>query len=138
MTPITYANHVSRYCSKKQITTDGRVSGAAFQLREVDKGSLSINWLEKLGLSSRAEEIEALVAIYRNKLPGYPNGSGIAVLNVGHTKQYVLENSQDNRTLEFVHNENSKDSHASLMNIILGEDIVPELIAESVIELHVP
>lgn len=137
MSPIPDTNHVSRYCPKKQITTNGRVSGAAFQLRSIDKGLLSVNWNEKLELTSRDQEIKALSAIYAVKMPKYPiTGSSISILNVGKTKNYVLDNSEDKRLLEFFHNPTADDSHASIKNIILGEDVVPELIAETVIERH--
>lgn len=138
MSPIPDTNHVSRYCIQKQITTDGRVSGAAFQLRPIDRGLLSVNWNENLELTSREQEIKALSAIYASKMPRYPiAGSSISILNVGKTKEYVLENSEDKRLLEFFHNPTADTSHASIKNIMLGEEIVPELIAETVIERYV-
>ena len=67
MTQLPDADHVARYCPKKKITEDGRITGAAFQLRESDKGSLSTNWLERLKLSSRTEEKNALSELYKSK-----------------------------------------------------------------------
>lgn len=139
MTQLPDTDHVSRLCSKKQITEDGRVSGAAFQVRPIDNGRLSVNWVEKLGLSSRPDEIKALSEIYAAKVKRYPiTGSSISILNIGKTKNHVHESSEDKRLLEFFPNENANDkSHATINNVKLDEEIVPELIAQTVIEKYV-
>lgn len=139
MNPIPDTNHVSRYCSKKFITAEGRVTGAAFQLRSRDRGLLSVNWNEKLNLASRDQEMEALSAIYAVKMPKEPVAeNSISILNVGNTKHYVQSNSEDNRLLEFLDNPSAIDpSHASIKNVMIDDMIVPDLIAESVIERYV-
>lgn len=138
LSPIPDTDHVSRLCSEKQITDKGRVSGAAFQLRKLDQGLLSVNWNENLNLASRDLEIEALSKIY-TKVKSIPVvGRSISILNVGNTKNHVHKNSEDKRWLEFLHNPSKDDkSHAGIKNVIIDETIVPELIAESVIERFV-
>ena len=49
-------DHISRYCGGAQILPDGRISGTAFRLRELEE-YLSVNWLEYLGLGDRDSEI---------------------------------------------------------------------------------
>ena len=64
-------------------------------------------------------------------------GSRIAILNVSNTRTFVQKESPDNRMLEFIHEPTHDDSHAAIRNIKLEEQIVPDLIADSIVDQHV-
>ena len=87
-------DHIVRYCNPKLKTESGRVSEAAFELREIDlrkkPSYLSVNWIEYY--QSFAEAFEEIKKIWIEKKLNKP-GSQIALLNVGHTINYVRDAS---------------------------------------------
>ena len=129
--------HVARYCPRKAITSSGRITGAAFELREIDKGRFSVNWTEYLGLDSRKDEIDHLSVWFCEKMKGDLSKTRIAILNVGNTKAHVLEASERRKLIEFHHRYNiNNPSHASIESFELDEFTIFAFIAESIIKSY--
>jgi hypothetical protein len=61
----------------------------------------------------------------------------IAVLNVGEVRQKVLMGSPDNRELEFLHDPEDNDlSHSGIYKLKYEDELIAELICETVQEIH--
>lgn len=130
--PIPDTNHIARYCKPTHIS-DGKIQATAFMLREGEE-SLSVNWLEFLNCTNRESEIEEIRNIYSKKLKVGVNAK-IAVLNVGEAREKVIKESQDRRKLEVLHNpENDDPSHSGIYNSKQDNELIAELILETVRE----
>ncbi|MDH3379611.1 MAG: hypothetical protein OEQ39_22015 [Gammaproteobacteria bacterium] len=68
-TLIPNTDHISRYAGASKFI-DGRVTGAAFMLRESTppEDNLSVNWMEFLRKNSVVEEISELRCIFSKKM----------------------------------------------------------------------
>ena len=96
------ADHVSRYCSRSRLTEEGKVTAAAFQLKE-DEQSISVNWLESLDQPNREAEIAKVREALSSDITLRRTGR-IAVLNVGETRSHVYrETHPENKDLRFLH-----------------------------------
>lgn len=127
-------NHIARYCKPTQVS-DGRIQATAFMLR-VGEESLSVNWLEFLNCSSRESEITEVRKIYSKKL-NIGLHAKIAILNVGEVRQKVLTESPDGRNLEVIHDPLIDDpSHSGIYNLKQDDELIAELILETVHEAH--
>ena len=134
--PIPDTDHVARYC-KASTVEDGEISAAAFMLRQ-DERYLSVNWLEELKLPNRAAEITGLQELYTRKFSRVGAGARIALLNVGRLRTNVQTKSPDRRVLPVLHEPIIPDdpSHAGIYEIPFDDEIVAELIVETVQEKH--
>lgn len=87
---IRDADHVARCCPKRKLADDGTPAPGAFELRDDDKGCLSVNWLECFGGKTVADNIpyarKELRRHYKTKRSGR-----LAVLNVGVARRAVKE-----------------------------------------------
>lgn len=133
---IPDSNHVARYCSATRITEDGRVSGAAFQLRRAEE-YLSADWIEKFQSADRSTQIVQL----RLELSasGFKLGATakFAVLNVGMTIETVRAGSLDRRVLNFIHKPlKGRVSHSGIYGIPEEDLMIGELIAQSIVETY--
>lgn len=127
-------NHIARHCKPMQVS-NGQIQAGAFMLRTGEE-SLSINWLEFLNCSSRESEITEIRNIYSAKL-SIGARAKIAVLNVGEVREKVLKESQDRRNLEVLHNpENDDPSHGGIYNLKQDDELIAELILETVRESY--
>ena len=134
-TEVPNSDHVLRYCSKTK-HKNGRISGAAFILRPQDDG-LSVNWLEFLNKDNRNDELNEIRKVYKEKRFIIKPSAKFAVLNVGEVRKYVTEESLDNRDLKVFHKRSEKDhSHSEICNINLDDDLISDLIAQKVKEIH--
>lgn len=123
-------DHVTRYVSGSKIAPSGRITGAAFQLRTGEE-SLSVNWLEFLDLENRDSEIQQIRNVFVDKGRTLQAKAKFAVLNVGKTKTYVRQESQDNRLLSVQHDPEDLDlSHSGIFNIPEDDPSVGDIIAE--------
>ena len=88
---IPDTDQVARLCRPTD-TASGRLMATAFLPKEYKDGSLerslSVNWLEYLGLDSREAEIQAVKLVIERKLEVRANHR-LAVLNVGIGKERV-------------------------------------------------
>jgi len=129
-------NHVSRYCKPMQID-DGEIQASAFLLRNIDEG-LSVNWLEILQCSSRDEEIAKIRESYYSTFNSIGLRAKIAVLNVGNIRTKVQQETTNNRNLDVIHfpliDDDEEDSHSEIRNMRPDEELIAELIAETVLE----
>ena len=123
-------NHVSRYIGKSKIV-NGRISGEAFRLREGEE-SISVNWLEFFDLHDRNAEINEIRKAFVNKERTLGAQAIFAVLNIGNVKEYVQQESDDNRRLSILHDpEEPVDmSHAGIYNAPKDDPSIGDMIAE--------
>ena len=130
------SNHIARYCKPTQ-APDGQIQATAFMLRSGEE-SLSVNWLECLNCPNREHEITEIRNIYATKFRRVGANAKTAVLNVGEVREKVLTESEDKRNLEVLHDpiedEPSDPSHSGLYNLRPDDELIAELILETVLE----
>ncbi|MCI0559949.1 MAG: hypothetical protein MN733_15770 [Nitrososphaera sp.] len=139
--PVPNTDHISRYGGGAHIKPDGTVSGTAFRLRErlgQPERYLSVNWLEYLNKSERAAEIAEIRTIFAAKFKRVGSQAKIAVLNIGELRDYVFQNSEDNRDLQVLHepDEPEDPSHSGVHNLRLDDNLIADLIAQTVQEIY--
>lgn len=138
-------DHVTRYCPNTQIHEDGSIDPAAFSLRMLNgkvEEYLSLNWIEYHG-SDRSLALEEIGKIVK-RIRAYTDESVLAILNVGNCIDNVKNFSDDGRELKIRHVANKANvksfkrnpSHSGVFNLKIDDDIVLELIAESISEKH--
>ena len=134
------SDHVVRYVRGRDVSDEGMVNGAAFQLRPNEDG-LSVNWLEYFagyGKEEQLEKVRSLSRLQRSRSARY------AELNVGATKRYI---SQVPESVRFVRKPLEAEgdfledpSHCEMVGLLPGESAegskIGDLIAESILELH--
>jgi len=134
--PLPDSNHIARYCKPTQ-APNGQIQATAFMLRSGEE-SLSVNWLECLNCSSREHEIPEIRNIYASIFRRVGANAKIAVLNVGEVRGKVLTESEDRRNLEVLHDpkedEPSDPSHSGIYNLKPDDELIAELILETVLE----
>lgn len=129
-------DHVARYCPFSKLSPDGQIQATAFMLRS-DEERLSVNWLEFLECSSRDNEIIEIRKIYSQKFRRVGAQAKIAVLNVGEIRENVLKKTQNGRNLEVLHEPLENDpSHTEIYNLRPDEELIAELILETICESH--
>ena len=102
-----------------------------------DEERLSVNWLEFLECSSRDNEIIEIRKIYSQKFRRVGAQAKIAVLNVGEIRENVLKKTQNGRNLEVLHEPLENDpSHTEIYNLRPDEELIAELILETICESH--
>jgi len=130
------SDHIARYCKPTQ-APKGQIQATAFMVRSGEE-SLSVNWLEYLNCSSREREIAEIRNTYASKFNRVGASAQIAVLNVGEVREKVLTESEDKRNLEVLHDpieeEPSDPSHSGVYNLKPDDELIAELILETVLE----
>jgi len=127
---IPDSDHIGRFCGPGQVA-DGQIQAGAFMLRS-DEKYLSVNWLEYLNCSNRENEIVEIRNIYSAKLKVGARAK-IAVLNVGEVREKVLTESPDRRNIDILHDPEDKDpSHSGIYNLKQDDELIAELILETV------
>jgi len=111
-------DHISRYCGGAQILPDGRISGTAFRLRELEQ-YLSVNWLEYLGLGDRDSEIAEVRRVLVAKGRNLGTTARLAVLNAGVLREHVASASADHRVLDILHEPEPNDSEGKRFRRLL-------------------
>ena len=136
------SDHISRFCNGSKRNDDGSVSGTQFRLRKDVRGNgpeeyLSGNWLEHLRMANRADEIVELQNVFSRKGFKIAKRDFFALLNVGEMRSHVLNKSPDRRVLHVLHKPSAKDhSHCGVYGLRLDDDIVSDLIAQTVKEQY--
>jgi hypothetical protein len=127
-------HHISRYCGGSTVQEDGRVGPSAFILRTQDE-YLSVNWLENLDPEKRDKQLQELRSIFKNTLNVRATAK-IAVLNVGRMRTHVRDLTEDKRDLQVKHEPiiNDDDSHCGIYNLRDNNELIAELISQSIIE----
>ena len=136
--PVPDADHISRLCGGSQVKSDGTISGSAFLLRKrvPIESSLSVNWLEFLKKHDRNVEVNEIRKVLSKKLTLGSNAR-IAVLNVGEMRNHVQQNSEDKRVLRALHEPSDNDpSHSGIYDLKLDDDLIADLIAQTIKESH--
>jgi len=128
------SDHVARYCGARTVD-NGEISAAAFMLRDTEE-YLSVNWLEELKRLDTPSQIHELQELYSKKLKVGATAK-IAILNVGAFRSKVTRETSDGRLLHVLHEPEIGDpSHAGIYGIPHDDEMVAELIAQTVIETH--
>lgn len=131
--PISDNHHVSRYVGASNVE-DGQIDGLAFQLRKNDN-FLSVNWLEFFDLKDKKAEIQKIREAFADKGRGVGTKAKFVVLNVGEMREYVQQESDDNRILSVLHDPQDNDlSHSGIYNMRHDDPLIGDLIADLVNE----
>ena len=105
------------------------VEGDAFALRE-GESYLSVNCLDLLE-GDRGEQLDALQEVLNRKL-NISRTARLAIVNVGDTKRRVLPHA----SLDFAHlPEPDDESHCGIYGLEYNNELVQDLIAESVVDV---
>lgn len=119
----------ARLVKATQKRDDGGIDGTAFAVRQGER-YLSLNCLDLI-CGGHDTRIEHLREILRSKL-NIRKTSLLAILNVGKTKEAVKEQA----TLAFLHKPEPDDkTHCGLYGLEYNDELVQDLIAQSVIEV---
>lgn len=132
------SDHVARYCSPLHID-HGDLQASAFLLRRnKNEKDLSVNWLEKIHPSDRAEQIRLLQQTFAEKMVRISAGAEFAVLNVGGLRKNVAEGCPECPLLEVLHLPKQDDpSRSGIFGIERDDQLVAELLLEAVLN-HYP
>lgn len=87
---IPNADHIARYCAPVNLDAAGCPTGAAFQLRTLDRGRLSCDWVECLSGPPPAAQAAALRRSL-SRVGGYNAAGKIGILNAGDVRALELE-----------------------------------------------
>ena len=132
--PLPDSDHVSRYCTGSTIAESGRITAAAFQLRPQDD-YLSVYWLEFHKLPNRNAQIMDTRKDLQKTLE-LRNTGRILVLNVGNTCHHVRRETIASLDIRILHEPvPDASSHSGIFDVD-ADDIIPELIAETVQEIY--
>lgn len=119
----------ARLVKATQKRDDGEIDGAAFAVRR-EESYLSLNCLNLI-CGGHDTRIQHLREILGNKL-NVKRTSLLAIFNVGKTREAV----KGLATLKFVHEPEPDDqTHCGLYGLESGDEVVQDLIAQSVIEV---
>ena len=145
MTQLPPTDHYLRLVKPSAVFDEAskKVDSAAFRIREEDAGSgLSGNWLEYFK-KPRVAALAEIWSVQNNKLVIRPSHR-LAELNVGATCAHVLVGHH--RTITFEHKPESRangddhddPSHSGILGYSPEEDIINELISQTVTALVAP
>jgi hypothetical protein len=130
---LAQEHHVLRYIRPRHIS-DGVINGAGF-LRRPQESAASVNWLEYFKDKVVIEQIESVKAA---PLDYSPKGL-LAKLNVGATKQYIAENS-DNPELQFIYDPTKDPTHSLIYNIPEQDtpeaEYVKDLLVHCIVDIY--
>ena len=133
--PILDEHECSRLAKKGTQNEDGRVDGEAFRLREREP-FLSVNCIDFHDGETREARIGDLRAVVIRELN--IRTQILALFEVGNTVEYVRERSDDRRELMIDHQwEEGNHSHCGVHGFVYGEDIIADLMAETVLPENV-
>ena len=133
--PIPNSDHVSRFVPGSKVTANGRISGTAFKLRDRDKGSLSVNWLEYFNLGDRRSEIAKVREAFIKKGFNFYKNDKFVVLNVGETISEIRKETDNGLVLSILYMPSSKDkSHAVIHNVPKDDSEIGDMIADLIEE----
>jgi hypothetical protein len=103
-----------------------------------DEPYLSTNWLEGTGASSRVEQLADVRKHLTNKGMKLTAHGRLAVLHLQTMIDYVRQNSPDTQMLTAHHEPilPADPSHAGIYGYTAGDDLIADLIAQVVQEVH--
>lgn len=117
-------------------------SGPAFERKPKDHDGPSFNWIEYFESDSIKDSVRELRQFFATGKNFNPGATAIfAVLNVEKTRAAVIDGTQGERHIEFIYDpvdtEKDKDpSHVVAPEIKLDDELVTDIIATTVIEVH--
>lgn len=116
-------DHVMRHVPYKKLMkdSDGNICGLlpqAFELRDIDKGKLSVNWIEYFNKTSQTENIESTILAIRNARGTISSNSKCAygIGNVGAIKDACKSFTPEKVDIVHTPNANNK-SHSSIIRL---------------------
>jgi hypothetical protein len=129
-------HHFARYAGGSRLIDGETVDGSAFRVRpDLDADGLSGNWPEYFKEKSLEEALVEIRNAYNAKGRAIGARSKFAILSVGGTKDSVWE--KEKRRIDFVHTPDCPLdlSHASVTGYNPGDEIIADIIAQTVIRL---
>ena len=129
-------------CGGSHVREDGTIAATAFMPRPGEP-YLSVNWLELLGLTTRADEAAEVLRVLSTKRK-IGTTARLAVLNVGVARDGVRGQSHDHRKLSFRHEPEldagrpQDPSHSAIYGVPEDDNLIAELLAAAVAEIHGP
>ncbi|MEE8553789.1 MAG: hypothetical protein V3S72_10855 [Desulfobacterales bacterium] len=100
---------------------------------------MSVDWLEVLNCPSWTDTITRIREVYDSRLTVGALAK-IAILNVGEVCEKVQTESPDERKLDILHDPIENDhidiSHSGIYNLRADDELIAELILETVSETH--
>jgi hypothetical protein len=124
-------DHVIRYVPWPRLRRNGNgevidVSGDAFRLREVDKGKLSVTWIECFDQSGGDQLVQAVRTMRASSLVVKPK-SGFAKGNISKIKAACLKYNSKIRVVHAPSRDNT--AHASVLGLPEDNSELFELLA---------
>ncbi len=133
---IPGTDHVCRLCGAAKCDEYGRPIGAAFMLRPVE-AFLSTNWLECTEAQTRADQLAIVRQHLTSKGMKLTTNGRLAVLHLQTVIDHVRAWSPDGRSITAHHEPEPPDpSHAGLYGYTADDQLVADLIAQVVEEVH--
>ena len=132
-------HHVTRLCGGSHVREDGTIAATAFKLRP-GESYLSVNWLEFLALPNRELGLAEVRRVLGSKRT-IGRASRLAVMNVGHVRNVVRQESSAHTELAVRHEPEigpvgPRDvSHSGIYGIPEDDIAIPELICGAVAEV---
>lgn len=133
---IPGTDHVCRLCGASKCD-DGQPLGAAF-MPKPDEAYLSTNWLECTRAPSRADQLTVIRQHLTNKDMKLSANARLAVLHLQTVIDHVRSSTPDARALTAHHEPilPSDPSHSGIYGYTADDDLVADLIAQVVQEVH--
>jgi hypothetical protein len=99
---------------------------------------LSTNWLERTGVPNRADQLDIVRQHLTNKGMTLPPSGRLAVLHIQTVIDHVRASTPDARTLAAHHEPDlpSDPSHSGIYGYSVDDDLIADLIAQAVQEVH--
>lgn len=134
---IPRTDHVCRLCGGSKCDDDGQPLGAAFMVRRAE-AYLSTNWLECTAAQSRTAQLATIRQYLANKGMTLPASGRLAVLHIRTMIGHVHSEAPDARTLAVRHEPElpPDPSHAGIYGYGADDDLIADLIAQVVQEVH--
>lgn len=139
--PLPDNHDISRLCIDSTLDEFGNPTGESFELRLLrgDKLEeyLSVNCLNFLHATDRDEQLSKAVNILKSKVVrGVNENDLISVLNVRQVKSDVDDKTYGVHKIRVLDKSNSRDKSHSGIYDTEANDIIREIIAESVLESY--
>jgi hypothetical protein len=135
-------DHVARHAPYKKILRDEHDNPVgllpqAFEMREIDNGALSVNWLEFFDETHENNIIKMIKDFRRfRKMKGFPVGlkSAFGIGNVERLQDVCAEKQHPKVRVEYEEKKSKKHnaSHARIIRLPLNDSVIMESLASNV------
>jgi hypothetical protein len=131
-------DHVCRYVPYKKLLRDDEdnpvgILPQAFEIREIDKKALSVNWLEYFG-DNHADNIVKTIKSFRLSWKGKTDNSAFGIGNVGMLEDTCAEQKHSKVRVLYDEKKGSakNKSHAQIIRLPINDQMVMQSLASDV------